>query len=189
MAKPGAMLKSLLILPFNVLVTVPGVILWIFGFDRWEGSAATAAVAIGALVLIGATYGMARTSMLFLTQGQGTPAPWDPPKKLVVEGPYRHVRNPLISSVVLGLTGEGLVFNSVPLIIWTGVFLTLNFVYMKFSEEPGLVKRFGGDYEEYRRNVPAWIPRLQPWARPVKREQAQASSAGEQGSTHKEESE
>jgi protein-S-isoprenylcysteine O-methyltransferase Ste14 len=90
-------------------------------------------------------------------------APWDPPRRLVVRGPYRYVRNPMISGVVLVLFGEALVLLSRPHLWWALVFLGINAVYIPLVEEPMLADRFGGDYQEYRRNVPRLLPRLRPW--------------------------
>ena len=103
---------------------------------------------------------------LFLHVGRGTPAPWDPPRRLVVQGPYRHVRNPMITSVIAMLLAETLLFASWPLAAWMVVFFAVNAVYFPLSEEKGLEKRFGEDYRIYRDNVPRWIPRLRPWTQP-----------------------
>ncbi len=95
--------------------------------------------------------------------GNGTPAPWDPPKKLVIRGPYRHVRNPMITGALLILLAEALLFQSWPLSVWMAVFFIGNTVYFRFIEEKGLEKRFGDDYRKYKARVPRWVPRLQPW--------------------------
>jgi protein-S-isoprenylcysteine O-methyltransferase Ste14 len=95
--------------------------------------------------------------------GKGTLAPWDPTSRLVVRGPYRHVRNPMISGVLGILLGEAVLLGSVPLLVWFGLVLALNAVYMPLVEEPGLRSRFGEDYETYKANVPRWVPRLRPW--------------------------
>jgi protein-S-isoprenylcysteine O-methyltransferase Ste14 len=95
--------------------------------------------------------------------GDGTPAPWDPPQKLVIRGPYRHVRNPMITGVLLMLLAEALWFQSWPLALWMLIFFLGNFVYFPLVEEKGLEKRFGNDYREYKAHVPRWIPRLHPW--------------------------
>jgi protein-S-isoprenylcysteine O-methyltransferase Ste14 len=99
----------------------------------------------------------------FATCGYGTLAPWDPPKQLVVSGIYRRVRNPMISGVVLLLGGESLFFNSLVLAEWTAAVFALNAIYIPWVEEPGLARRFGAAYEDYRAHVPRWIPRLTPW--------------------------
>jgi protein-S-isoprenylcysteine O-methyltransferase Ste14 len=160
------LLRALLILPGNVLVLVPALILI---FTRtatfsWEMSTparlqfwlALACVALGGWL-------MASTFRLFVTQGEGTPAPWNPPKKLVVRGVYRRVRNPMISGVIFTLCAEALFFQSLPLALWAALFVLANMVYIPNFEEPGLEKRFGEDYRVYKANVPRWLPRPTPW--------------------------
>ena len=100
---------------------------------------------------------------LFARVGQGTLAPWDPTQKLVAVGPYRHVRNPMISGVAAMLLGEALTFGSWLLALWFLAFVLVNHVYFAFSEEPGLERRFGASYLAYKANVPRWLPRLTPW--------------------------
>ena len=100
----------------------------------------------------------------FAGEGQGTLAPWDPPRQLVVRGPYRFVRNPMISGVVLVLMGEAMLLVSRPHAIWALVFAGINLIYFPLVEEPGLRRRFGKSYEEYCRHVPRIIPRLRPWS-------------------------
>jgi protein-S-isoprenylcysteine O-methyltransferase Ste14 len=99
----------------------------------------------------------------FATDGEGTLAPWDPPRLLVVRGPYRYVRNPMISGVVFVLFGEALILRSGPHAQWATIFLLLNAVVIPFFEEPQLRRRFGAAYAEYTQNVPRLIPRLRPW--------------------------
>jgi len=90
-------------------------------------------------------------------------APWDPPRHLVVRGPYRHVRNPMISGVVFVLFGEALVLLSGPHAQWALIFLVINFIYIPLLEEQRLKARFGEEYIEYCRHVPRLLPRLRPW--------------------------
>jgi protein-S-isoprenylcysteine O-methyltransferase Ste14 len=99
----------------------------------------------------------------FATDGNGTLAPWDPPRGLVVRGPYRYVRNPMISGVIFVLFGEALLLGSRPHLMWALVFLAVNVVYIPLLEEPMLARRFGPSYEEYCRHVPRLIPRVRPW--------------------------
>jgi protein-S-isoprenylcysteine O-methyltransferase Ste14 len=103
------------------------------------------------------------TILLFLRKGSGTLAPWDPPRRLVIEGVYSYVRNPMISGVLFMLLGETIFFMSWSLFAWIAIFTAINTLYFHFSEEPGLVRRFGESYTEYKQNVPRWIPRLHPW--------------------------
>ncbi len=96
----------------------------------------------------------------FALRGQGTPLPLDPPKKLVVEGPYAVVRNPMYWSVASAMLGEAAVFHSWALAEWaTAFFLGAN-VFVLFFEEPALRRKFNTEYEEYCRRVPRWLPRF-----------------------------
>jgi protein-S-isoprenylcysteine O-methyltransferase Ste14 len=95
--------------------------------------------------------------------GKGTLAPWDPTSRLVVSGPYRYVRNPMISGVLAVILGEAALFGSLPLLVWFGVVFAVNAVYFPLVEEPGLRRRFGEEYDAYRANVPRWLPRLRAW--------------------------
>lgn len=99
----------------------------------------------------------------FATQGRGTLAPWDPPRQLVLRGPYRFVRNPMISGVIFTLLGETLLLESLPHAVWTALFITVNLIYIPLLEEPQLEARFGEPYLRYRQHVPRFVPRLHPW--------------------------
>jgi protein-S-isoprenylcysteine O-methyltransferase Ste14 len=154
-----AMLRAVVILPGTALVYVPALLLWATGGFGAGAVLATPgqpgfwlAAALGAAGLVFAVW----TVTLFARFGAGTPAPWDPPGKLVVRGPYRHVRNPMITSVLAMLAAEALVFRS----------FAANAIYFPLSEEPGLARRFGADYALYKANVPRWLPRLTPWRQP-----------------------
>ena len=96
----------------------------------------------------------------FAKRGQGTPLPMDPPKKLVVEGPYRIVRNPMYWSVASVVLGEAALFYSVVLVELTAVFAVGVNVFVLLYEEPALRRKFGAEYEEYCRRVPRWLPRF-----------------------------
>ncbi len=159
-----AMLRAIAILPGTALVFVPALLLWASG--GLDAALATPgqpafwlATALGAAGVTFAVW----TMSLFTRIGEGTPAPWDPPRKLVVRGPYRHVRNPMIASVLAMLAAEALLFQSWPLAAWLAVFFIANAIYFPLSEEPGLARRFGDDYTRYKANVPRWLPRLKPW--------------------------
>jgi protein-S-isoprenylcysteine O-methyltransferase Ste14 len=115
-----------------------------------------------ALIALGLVL-MAQTIALFATVGDGTLAPWDPTSRLVVRGPYRRVRNPMISGVLCVLLGEALLFASPALLAWCALFLAVNALWFPLVEEPGLQRRFGADYDAYRAAVPRWLPRLRPW--------------------------
>jgi len=96
----------------------------------------------------------------FVVLGRGTPAPIDPPKSLVICGPYRFVRNPMYLGGLLVLAGESVLLGSVTIAIYT-LFVWLVFhLFVLLYEEPHLKKVFGGDYERYRESVPRWCPRI-----------------------------
>ena len=160
--------RAILVLPFLVTVVVPATILLFIGpdtFDLWQSVPATRVVLPvfgGALLCLGLVLVVA-TIRLFVTVGQGTLAPWNPTQRLVVQGVYRHVRNPMIAGVFFVLLGEALLAASLSLFVWFILFIIGNAIYIPLAEEPGLVKRFGDDYLAYRRNVPRWIPRVTPW--------------------------
>jgi protein-S-isoprenylcysteine O-methyltransferase Ste14 len=151
-----------------VAVVIPGMILLVAGVDTldlWQSVPATRvglAVLGGALICLGVVL-MVATIRLFVAVGKGTLAPWNPTQRLVVQGVYRHVRNPMISGVFFILIGEAFLAASLPLLGWFVAFVVLNVVYIPLAEEPGLVERFGEDYLAYKQNVPRWIPRLRPW--------------------------
>ena len=96
----------------------------------------------------------------FALRGKGTPAPIDPPKKLVVEGPYRVVRNPMYWAVLCVMLGEATVFRSLPLAEIGCAFFAFTMLFVMFYEEPILREKFGAEYEVYCHRVPRWIPRL-----------------------------
>jgi protein-S-isoprenylcysteine O-methyltransferase Ste14 len=158
---------SILLLPFLVVVIVPYGLLTALaaGDTRWGDSllvwlprSAGAVLLVAGLALFGWCVG------LFARVGRGTLAPWDPTRNLVAVGPYRYVRNPMISGVALMLLGQALLWGSRALGIWTGSFVLINHVYFVLSEEPGLERRFGENYRTYQANVPRWIPRIRPWS-------------------------
>ncbi len=158
-------LRAVLLLPGVVLVAIPAAVLiaagdWPPTAPAWRAPLTWAGLAI-ALPGLGLALW---TTLLFGRHGEGTAAPWDPPTRLVVRGPYRHVRNPMISGVCALLLAEALLLASPPLAIWFLLFVLGNAVYLPRVEEPGLLRRFGEDYAEYRRRVPRWIPRVRPWS-------------------------
>jgi protein-S-isoprenylcysteine O-methyltransferase Ste14 len=96
----------------------------------------------------------------FTFTGKGTPAPFDPPKELVVKGPYRYVRNPMYIFVGLALAGEAIVFKSLRVLIFTVAALAFLRVWVLVYEEPTLRRKFGEAYKNYCRRVSRWLPWL-----------------------------
>jgi protein-S-isoprenylcysteine O-methyltransferase Ste14 len=162
-----AHLRAIALLPGTVTVAVPGLILYLGDSARpgWalDRPLAVAMVALGAVLVASGIALWAWTVALFARVGQGTLAPWDPTRRLVVEGPYRHARNPMITGVLAVLLGEAALLGSPPLLVWALAFFSVNAIWFPLAEEPGLERRFGHDYVAYKRNVPRWLPRLRPW--------------------------
>jgi len=158
-------LLSVAALPFMVTIVIP---VWL---ARRNGVTVGVAGSVPLLLLQVVGVGVLGIGLVlfasslrrFATEGEGTLAPWDPPRRLVVRGPYRYVRNPMISGVILILFGEALLILSRAHFMWALTFLAINAVYIPLFEEPQLAGRFGEDYEEYRRNVPRLVPRSRPW--------------------------
>lgn len=94
----------------------------------------------------------------FATIGKGTPAPFDPPRRLVIRGPYRFVRNPMYVGAALALAGAALFYKSAPLLAYGGVFLLACHLFVITYEEPTLRRSFGADYEAYCQRVRRWWP-------------------------------
>jgi protein-S-isoprenylcysteine O-methyltransferase Ste14 len=164
-----AVAKAILILPCTGVLLIPALLLWVSQNTRFAAD-------VSGFGQIGFWFGLCAlvlgfglliwTISLFAKLGRGTLAPWEPTKRLVVSGPYRHVRNPMITGVLFILFGEALLFQSWPIAIWMVLFFMINAIYFPLVEEKDLERRFGEEYVLYRQNVPRWIPRLRPWNSP-----------------------
>jgi protein-S-isoprenylcysteine O-methyltransferase Ste14 len=124
--------------------------------NRRGGSAIGYGVlALGVVLLLGCVRD-------FYVSGKGTLAPWDPPKRLVVVGFYRFLRNPMYVAVLTMVLGWVLVFGSIWLAFYL-VVLTMAFhLRVMFYEEPRLRQRFPAEWKTYSAAVPRWLPRLKP---------------------------
>jgi len=155
-------LLAILLLPFVVVVLVPR---WLLRIDisldaRWSATTLeTVGRLLGAPVFMAGLCLFAWCVLLFARDGRGTLAPWDPTRTLVARGPYAYARNPMITGVAAMLLGEALFFGSALLAGWLLVFVFLNHTFFLIHEEPGLERRFGPAYVEYRQRVPRWLPR------------------------------
>jgi protein-S-isoprenylcysteine O-methyltransferase Ste14 len=158
-------LASIAALPFVVTVVVP---VWVARRNNVSLKLGTTGLQIiaqnaGVLVMAFGAFLFASSLRRFATEGEGTLAPWDPPRQLVLRGPYRYVRNPMISGVLFILFGEALLFLSRPHFMWALIFLGMNILVIPLVEEPDLRRRFGNSYVDYCRHVPRLFPRLRPW--------------------------
>lgn len=156
-------------LPGNVTLVVPALIMVLGSGPNvgWGlGTTLSVLTVLLGIALVASGFGVwLWTVRLFSRIGKGTLAPWDVTSNLVVEGPYRHMRNPMITAVVTLLVGEAILFGSLLVLAWAGLFLAINYAYFLLAEESGLERRFGDEYRAYKRNVPRWIPRRTPWHR------------------------
>jgi len=94
----------------------------------------------------------------FVFVGKGTPAPFDPPRRLVIRGPYRFVRNPMYIGAGLGLAGAASSYESISIAIYAGLFLLTAHLFVVFYEEPTLRRIFGAEYKTYCGSVRRWRP-------------------------------
>ncbi|MGH7584974.1 MAG: methyltransferase family protein [Gemmatimonadales bacterium] len=115
-----------------------------------------AAIALGVLLL-------ALCVLEFARRGQGTLSPADPPRALVVQGPYRWVRNPMYLAVTLVLLGEVLLTRSPGLLLYWVLWFTAVNLFIRAYEEPTLRRQFGTEYDRYSAAVHRWLPRRRPW--------------------------
>nr|MDO8097538.1 methyltransferase [Candidatus Njordarchaeota archaeon] len=150
--------KAIIALPGSVVVFIPATLAillndfhfgWIpeIGWDLGTYSSfipilsGTTPMCVGLLILI-------KTNVQFSSIGEGTLAPWNPTRRLIVAGIYRHVRNPMRIGVYFVLFGESILFGSTSVLVWFLSFAIFNHLYIVKKEEPGLVKRFGSEYLE-----------------------------------------
>jgi protein-S-isoprenylcysteine O-methyltransferase Ste14 len=141
-----------------ILIFVPARLLSWSGIVRpdaigWQQMAAVLIVVLGAAVALWCL-------LSFVTVGRGTPAPFDPPRRLVVQGPYRFVRNPMYIGAGLALGGASLYYASSHLLAYTALFFLIAHLFVVGYEEPTLHRTFGEAYQAYCQRVDRWWPRL-----------------------------
>lgn len=155
----SSVLKNLfsLILPISVLILIP------LSIENDFSSKHGTVFLIGVLIMATGLLVMGHTISLFIKIGKGTLTPWNPTQKLVIKGLYAYVRNPMIMGVMVVLTGESVAIESWNILVGLLIFIAINNIYFLVYEEPNLVKRFGQEYQEYKRNVPRLIPRFKPY--------------------------
>ena len=157
-------LLSVLLFPATMTVFIPALIAATADVDAPDLNTTTGLLlAIAGAVLITLGLGtLVWTVVLFDRVGEGTLAIGSP-VKLVVRGPYRHVRNPMMSGVFAIQLGTAIATASPWLFGWFALFFTSVLIAIRAVEEPHLRRRFGADYDDYRRHVLRWIPRLTAW--------------------------
>ena len=138
------------------LVFIPGRILARVGI---EPTAVVGAPEIAGMVIVVLGVALALACVAtFAVIGKGTPAPFDPPRRLVIAGPYRWVRNPMYIGAGIALFGAALFYRSLALAVYALLFLLITHLFVLLYEEPHLRRVFGASYEEYLRTVHRWVP-------------------------------
>ncbi len=161
-------LLSILAFPVMMALVIPALIV-IAADVRAPDLGSPLAVGLtvaGGLLIAGGLGLWTWTVVLFHRVGKGTLGIGDvmgEPVHLVVRGPYRHVRNPMITAVLCILLGEAAVTACAWLLLWFAVFFAFIATAIRFWEEPHLLERYGREYADYQRNVPSWIPRISAW--------------------------
>jgi protein-S-isoprenylcysteine O-methyltransferase Ste14 len=166
---------------FAFLLIAPGVIAglvpWLL--TGWETHAWWPPLRVLGGVLIGVGLAVLLEAFVrFAVEGVGTPAPVAPPEGLVVGGAYRHVRNPMYLAVAALIVGQALLLGRPALFAYVAVFGVAVAAFVHGYEEPVLARRFGSEYEDYRRAVPAWRPRLTPWGAGSRNETTRLEARG-----------
>ena len=158
---------SILVFPVTVTIVVPALIVTPGHARPNFGSPLNIGlVIVGGLLIAGGLGMWSWTVSLFHRIGRGTLGLgklMGEPVHLVVVGPYRHVRNPMISGVLAILLGEAAITASGSLLLWFATFWALQEIAIRIWEEPHLTQRYGSEYVDYRQNVPRWLPRISAW--------------------------
>jgi protein-S-isoprenylcysteine O-methyltransferase Ste14 len=137
---------------------VAGIVPWLL--TRWDADEQSAALKVlGVVVLVVGAALVLETTARFAFQGRGTPAPWAPPERFVERGSYRFVRSPMYLGVLLLVVGQGLLLGREILFAWAVAAWLIFTSFLVFYEEPQLRRRFGAEYDDYRRRVSRWLPR------------------------------
>jgi protein-S-isoprenylcysteine O-methyltransferase Ste14 len=143
---------------------VAGVLPWLLT-DRYALpiSSIPGLAPLGGLLAVAGLAVLIHAFARFTMEGLGTPAPVAPTQKLVISGIYRHVRNPMYVSVLSIILGQALIFAYGPLLLYGVVVAAAMVIFVWLYEEPTLARRYGAQYDAYRRAVPGWLPRITPW--------------------------
>jgi protein-S-isoprenylcysteine O-methyltransferase Ste14 len=147
------------------LVVAPGVVdglvPWLL--TGWRTSSYPAAVQVIGWVLAAAGAGVLIGAFVqFVVEGVGTPAPVAPTERLVVRGLYRYVRNPMYLAVLAVIIGQALTLGRPVLLLYAAAVCVTVAAFVHWYEQPTLARRYGEQYDAYRRAVPGWWPRLTP---------------------------
>lgn len=150
------------LLAFLVLPGIAGIIVppLIAQFDPWRGTP----VWQGSLLMLAGLVLLLWCVHDFYVRGKGTLAPWDPPRKLVVAGPYRYMRNPMYVGVLTLVAGWALSLVSMLVTLYVIVLAIAFHIRVVVHEEPWLASQFGDEWVQYCVSVPRWFPQFKLWS-------------------------
>jgi protein-S-isoprenylcysteine O-methyltransferase Ste14 len=143
--------------------TVCGVVPWLITGWRQPVDSMPWVDSLGWLLVLAGAAVLAHAFVAFAWHGRGTPAPAAPTERLVVEGAYRFVRNPMYVAVFAVVLGQVLIFASWGLFAYLVIISVAQAAFVRIYEEPTLREAYGRSYAEFCANVPRWLPRLTPW--------------------------
>lgn len=148
-------------------VVAPGVVTglvpwWLTGWHMRDALPAVLlwpARIVGGLMVIAGVAVLVHAFVRFVVEGAGTPAPVAPTERLVVGGLYRYVRNPMYVAVTSTILGQALLLDQPVLFVYGAAVWATSALFVLAYEEPTLRRTYGESYDQYRRSVPAWLPR------------------------------
>jgi protein-S-isoprenylcysteine O-methyltransferase Ste14 len=145
--------------------TVAGLIPWLITGWEFHSPAPYWVIArvVGVLMIVAGLI-PAVSAFVEFVKADGTPMPLAPPQRLVVSGFNRYVRNPMYVGLLVAILGQALLFGSLGVLVYAVFAWLAPAAFVRWYEEPTLLRQFGAQYEAYRRAVPAWWPRLRPWS-------------------------
>lgn len=149
---------AFLALPALVAGVVPALVVRNWTPDHRASALAFALLGLGCLLLFWSVRD-------FYVSGRGTLAPWDPPKRLVVVGLYRFVRNPMYLAVLAIVAGWSVLYLSAWLALYVLLLAAAFHARVILHEEPWLRKQYGVEWEAYAHSTARWLPRRRPKTR------------------------
>ena len=153
-------LRDVIIFPFTITVIVP---YFLYNKSQHFIPDILPLKIIAVLMFAFGMFLFLYTNFLFKTIAKATLAPWSPKQNLVITGPYKYCRNPMITGVLFILFSEALFFHCTNILLWGCFFIVTNTIFFIKVEEPYLTKTFGEQYLRYKASVPRWIPKLKPY--------------------------
>jgi protein-S-isoprenylcysteine O-methyltransferase Ste14 len=118
---------------------------------------------VGILLMVAGVAVLLDVFARFVREGAGTPSPAAPAQRLLARGAFAHLRHPMYVATATVIVGEALAFAQPVLLVGALAYVTAMVTLSHVVEEPRLARRFGADYDAYRRAVPGWWPRLRRW--------------------------